>query len=248
MEQFFADLAASTAPRSGSRRRRLPLPAARRHQPRLSLRSAAARARERAGRGSGQAPASLREADQRRDQGSARATWRSPSICAAATRFQRGHAEGGYEPVAEAMFNELNVDGFFLEYDDARSGDFEPLRFVPKGNKRVVLGIITSKFGALESKDDLKRRIDEAAKYMPLDQMCTQRAMRLREPHRRQSAHRRRAVREAPPRGGAGAGDLATRIAAQAPRTCSIRRSGSDGAESDRHATWPSGRTSTSRR
>jgi 5-methyltetrahydropteroyltriglutamate--homocysteine methyltransferase len=86
--------------------------------------------------------------------------------------LSRGHAEGGYEPVAEAMFNELDVDGFFLEYDDARSGDFRPLRFVPKGNKRVVLGIITSKFGRLEPKDDLKRRLDEAAKYMPLDQMC----------------------------------------------------------------------------
>ncbi len=85
--------------------------------------------------------------------------------------LSRGHAEGGYEPVAEAMFSELAVDGFFLEYDDARSGDFRPLRFVPEG-KRVVLGIITSKFGALEKKDDLKRRLDEAARYMPLDQMC----------------------------------------------------------------------------
>lgn len=60
----------------------------------------------------------------------------------------------------------------FLEYDDARSGGFEPLRFVPKGNKRVVLGLVTSKRAALESKDDLKRRIDEAAKYVPLDQLC----------------------------------------------------------------------------
>src|SRR4051812_48222515 len=86
--------------------------------------------------------------------------------------LSRGHAQGGYEPVAEAMFNELAVDGFFLEYDDARSGDFRPLRFVPKGNKRVVLGIITSKFGRLEPKDDLKRRLDEAAKFMPKEQMC----------------------------------------------------------------------------
>jgi len=70
------------------------------------------------------------------------------------------------------MFGELAVDGFFLEYDDARSGGFEPLRFVPKGNKRVVLGLVTSKRAALESKDDLKRRIDEAAKYVPLDQLC----------------------------------------------------------------------------
>ncbi len=81
-------------------------------------------------------------------------------------------AEGGYDHVAEALFGELAVDGFFLEYDDARSGGFEPLRFVPKGNKRVVLGLVTSKRAALESKDDLKRRIDEAAKYVPLEQLC----------------------------------------------------------------------------
>jgi 5-methyltetrahydropteroyltriglutamate--homocysteine methyltransferase len=86
--------------------------------------------------------------------------------------LSRGHAEGGYEPVAEAIFNELKVDGFFLEYDDARSGDFAPLRFVPKGPLRIVLGVVTSKFGALEPKDQIKRRIDEAAKYMPLDQIC----------------------------------------------------------------------------
>jgi 5-methyltetrahydropteroyltriglutamate--homocysteine methyltransferase len=81
-------------------------------------------------------------------------------------------AEGGYDHVAEALFGELAVDGFFLEYDDARSGGFEPLRFVPKGSKRVVLGLVTSKRAALESKDDLKRRIDEAAKYVPLEQLC----------------------------------------------------------------------------
>jgi 5-methyltetrahydropteroyltriglutamate--homocysteine methyltransferase len=86
--------------------------------------------------------------------------------------LSRGHAEGGYEPVAEAMFNELKVDGFFLVYDDARSGDFAPLRFVPKGKLRIVLGVITSKFGALESKDQVKRRIEEAARYMPLEQIC----------------------------------------------------------------------------
>ena len=80
-------------------------------------------------------------------------------------------AEGGYDHVAEALFNELEVDGFFLEYDDARSGGFEPLRFVPK-NKYVVLGLVTTKRGQLESKDDLKRRIDEAAKYVPLEQLC----------------------------------------------------------------------------
>jgi 5-methyltetrahydropteroyltriglutamate--homocysteine methyltransferase len=81
-------------------------------------------------------------------------------------------AEGGYDHVAEALFGELAVDGFFLEYDDARSGGFEPLRFVPKGQKRVVLGLVTSKRPALESKDDLKRRIEAATKYVPLDQLC----------------------------------------------------------------------------
>jgi 5-methyltetrahydropteroyltriglutamate--homocysteine methyltransferase len=80
-------------------------------------------------------------------------------------------ASGGYDHVAEALFNELAVDGFFLEYDDARSGGFEPLRFVPKG-KFVVLGLVTTKRGALETKDALKRRIDEAARFVPLDQLC----------------------------------------------------------------------------
>ncbi len=80
-------------------------------------------------------------------------------------------AQGGYEPVAEAMFNELDVDAFFLEYDSDRAGGFEPLRFVPKG-KVVVLGLITSKFPQLESKDAVKRRIDQAAKILPLDQLC----------------------------------------------------------------------------
>ena len=80
-------------------------------------------------------------------------------------------AAGGYDHVAEALFGELKVDGFFLEYDDARSGGFEPLRFVPKG-KIVVLGLVTTKKGALESKDELKRRIDQAAKFVPLEQIC----------------------------------------------------------------------------
>lgn len=80
-------------------------------------------------------------------------------------------AEGGYEPVAEVLFNELAVDGYFLEYDDPRSGDFAPLRHVPAG-KTVVLGLVTTKLGELESKDDVKRRIDEAAAHMPLDQMA----------------------------------------------------------------------------
>ena len=80
-------------------------------------------------------------------------------------------AEGGYDFVAEALFGELAVDGFFLEYDDARSGGFEPLRFVPPG-KQVVLGLVTTKNGRLEDKDDLKRRIDEASRFVPLDQLC----------------------------------------------------------------------------
>src|SRR3954464_4537041 len=80
-------------------------------------------------------------------------------------------AEGGYAFVAEALFSELDVDGFFLEYDDARSGGFEPLRFVPEG-KLVVLGLVTTKRGELESRDELKRRIDEATQYVPLEQLC----------------------------------------------------------------------------
>ena len=80
-------------------------------------------------------------------------------------------AEGGYEPVAEILFNSINVDAYFLEYDDERSGDFAPLRFVPD-NKMVVLGIISSKLKHLESVDDMAKRIDEAARYMPLANMC----------------------------------------------------------------------------
>src|SRR5262249_12855665 len=80
-------------------------------------------------------------------------------------------ASGGYEPVAEILFNSINVHGYFMEFDTERAGGFEPLRFVPKG-KLVLLGLVTSKFGTLESKDEIKRRIDEAAKFVPLDQLC----------------------------------------------------------------------------
>jgi 5-methyltetrahydropteroyltriglutamate--homocysteine methyltransferase len=80
-------------------------------------------------------------------------------------------ASGGYEPVAEILFNTINVHGYFMEYDSDRAGGFEPLRFVPKG-KTVVLGLVTSKSGRLESKDDIKRRIDEAAKFVSLEQLC----------------------------------------------------------------------------
>jgi 5-methyltetrahydropteroyltriglutamate--homocysteine methyltransferase len=100
-----------------------------------------------------------------------------PERMAITTHMCRGNfrsswaAEGGYDFVAEALFTQLDVDGFFLEYDDERSGGFAPLRFVPPG-KMVVLGLVTTKRGALESKDDLKRRIDEASRYVPLDQLC----------------------------------------------------------------------------
>jgi 5-methyltetrahydropteroyltriglutamate--homocysteine methyltransferase len=80
-------------------------------------------------------------------------------------------ASGGYEPIAELLFNEVGVDAYFMEWDTERAGGFEPLRFLPKG-KTVVLGLVTSKTGTLEKKDDLKRRIDEAAKYADLDQLC----------------------------------------------------------------------------
>jgi methionine synthase II (cobalamin-independent) len=100
-----------------------------------------------------------------------------PKNMVAAMHLCRGNsrsawiAEGGYDPVAEVLFNAVNVDGYFLEYDSPRAGDFAPLRFVPKG-KTVVLGLVTTKTPQLENKDDLKRRIDEAAKYCPLDQLA----------------------------------------------------------------------------
>jgi 5-methyltetrahydropteroyltriglutamate--homocysteine methyltransferase len=100
-----------------------------------------------------------------------------PDGMAVTTHMCRGNfrsswaASGSYDFVAEALFSELAVDGFFLEYDDERSGGFAPLRFVPPG-KMVVLGLVTTKRGALESKDTLKRRIDEASRYVPLDQLC----------------------------------------------------------------------------
>ncbi len=80
-------------------------------------------------------------------------------------------ATGGYEPVADILFNTINIDGYFMEWDTDRAGGFEPLRFLPKG-KTVVLGLVTTKTGALERKDDIKRRIEEAAKYCDLDQLC----------------------------------------------------------------------------
>ncbi len=86
--------------------------------------------------------------------------------------FKSTHAaSGNYEPVAEALLQEMDLDAYFMEYDNDRSGDFKPLRFLPKG-KTVVLGLVTTKFGDLESKDDLKRRIDEAARYAPMEQLA----------------------------------------------------------------------------
>ena len=104
-------------------------------------------------------------------------------------------ASGGYEPVAEILFNEVAIDAYFMEYDSARAGGFEPLRFVPKG-KMVVLGLVTSKSGKLEGKDELKRRIEEAAKFVDLDQLCLP-AMRLRLDRGRQYPLRGGAMGEA---------------------------------------------------
>ena len=81
-------------------------------------------------------------------------------------------AKGGYEPVAEVLFNRIGVDAYFMEYDTERAGSFEPLRLVPRGSKVVVLGLVTSKTGEMESKDELKRRIDQAARYLPLEQLA----------------------------------------------------------------------------
>jgi 5-methyltetrahydropteroyltriglutamate--homocysteine methyltransferase len=81
-------------------------------------------------------------------------------------------AQGGYDYVAERLLAEVDIDGYFLEYDTERAGGFEPLRFVPKGKKQVVLGLVTSKSGTLERKDAIKRRIDEATKYVDIEQLC----------------------------------------------------------------------------
>jgi 5-methyltetrahydropteroyltriglutamate--homocysteine methyltransferase len=101
-----------------------------------------------------------------------------PADMAITTHICRGNfrstwiSEGGYEPIAEVLFGKLNYDGYFLEYDTDRAGGFEPLRFVPKGNKQIVLGLVSSKIGALENKDDIKRRIGEASKFVAPEQLC----------------------------------------------------------------------------
>ena len=95
------------------------------------------------------------------------------TVCVHFCRGNRDHgmADGGYEPIADRIFNRLNVDGFFLEYDTPRAGDFTPLRFLPKG-KKAVLGLVSTKLAAIETSDALKRRIDEAARSAPLEQLC----------------------------------------------------------------------------
>jgi len=101
-----------------------------------------------------------------------------PAGMAITTHLCRGNfrsswvASGSYDYVADALFNKLDVDGYFLEFDDERSGGFEPLRLLPRGDKRVVLGLVTSKSGALEDKSEILRRIEAAAKFAPLDQLC----------------------------------------------------------------------------
>jgi 5-methyltetrahydropteroyltriglutamate--homocysteine methyltransferase len=101
-----------------------------------------------------------------------------PDDMAACIHLCRGNArslwfsEGDYEPIADHLFNLTDVDGFFLEYDDDRSGGFEPLRYVPKGNKKIVLGLLTTKSGEMESRDELKQRIEEASKFVDISQLC----------------------------------------------------------------------------
>ena len=171
-DEFWADLSAAYADAGhGDRRARLHLPAARRHQPGLPQRPRpAGRARRPRRRRRAPAPA-LHQADQR-----------GPGRPAGRPARHHPHVPGqlplvvGGRGLATTSWprrcsRELGVDGFFLEYDDERSGGFAPLRFVPPG-KMVVLGLVTTKRGELESKDDLKRRIDEAAQYVPLEQLC----------------------------------------------------------------------------
>ena len=137
-------------------------------------------------------------------------------------------AEGGYEPVAELLFNEIDVDGYFLEYDSPRAGGFEPLRFLPKG-KIAVLGLVTTKARQMETKDELKRRIDEASRYAPLEQLGVIAAMRLLHRHRRQRHDSRRRDRQARARGrdrarGVGRGVIAAPNVSQQRGTGVVRQ------------------------
>jgi 5-methyltetrahydropteroyltriglutamate--homocysteine methyltransferase len=171
MEQFWADLAAAYADEV-QRLNKLGCTYLQFDDTSLAYLNDPAQRAEIAGRGEDAEHMHLRYIKQIND-----AVAGKPADMAITTHMCRGNfrsswvASGGYDFVAEALFSELAVDGFFLEYDDERSGGFEPLRFVPKG-KMVVLGLVTTKRPELESKDDLKRRIDEAAKFVPLDQIC----------------------------------------------------------------------------
>ena len=143
-------------------------------------------------------------------------------------------ASGSYDFVAEALFGELDVDGFFLEYDDERSGGFEPLRFVPEG-KQVVLGLVTTKSPVLESKDDLKRRIDEAAKYVPARAALPLPPVRLLLDRRGQQPHPGRGDRQAPP----GRRDRPGGLGLAADRALLRRRPGTPGCSYDADRALP---------
>ena len=170
LEDFYDDLtAAYRAEIADLAARGLPLSAVRRHQSRLSLRSRHSRPHQGARRRSRTRSSRLYcklVNDSIRDR---------PQDMTVCVHLCRGNfksawvAQGGYEPVAEILLNEMKIDGFFLEYDDERSGDFAPLRFAPKG-ATIVLGLMSSKKAAAEPKDEVKRRIDEATKYVPLEQ------------------------------------------------------------------------------
>ena len=127
-----------------------------------------------------------------------------PSDMVITTHVCRGNfrstwiSEGGYEPVAEVLFGKVNYDGYFLEYDTERAGGFEPLRFVPKGKKQIVLGLVTSKSGTLERKEDIKKRIDEAQKFVALDQLCLSPQCGFASTEEGQHPGRGRAVGKAP--------------------------------------------------
>ncbi len=126
------------------------------------------------GRARGEDPDAQLELSVRLIQATLRGRPKDLTVCTHLCRgnFRSGwRAQGGYAKIAEVIFNRLPYDGFFLEFDDARAGDFSPLRHAPK-HVRIVLGLVTTKVGALETKDDLKRRIDEASRYVALDQLC----------------------------------------------------------------------------
>ncbi len=160
--------------------------------------------------------------------------------------FKSTHAAAGnYEPVAEALLAEMKLDAYFMEYDDERSGDFRPLRYLPKG-KIVVLGLVTTKFGEMESKDALKRRIDEAAKYAPLEQLCPIAAVRFLQ-HRAWQQHRGRGpAREAEAGGRDGGRSLGLSPDAEAPGLSVSRRYGATALRASACAgTRPGARTSS---